>query len=57
VADAGDGIVGRCEVVEARRRNRRWPDAVNVRIVAESFQSGATVTAVALTCPPEVPSP
>ncbi len=47
MGDVGDGFVGRCEVVEARRRNRRWPDAVKARIVAESFQPGATVAAVA----------
>lgn len=47
MADCGDGFVGRCEIVEARRRNRRWPDDVKARIVAETFQPGATVAAVA----------
>ena len=47
MADGEDGFVGRCEVVEARRSNRRWPDAVKARIVAETFQPGATVAAVA----------
>ena len=47
MADGDDGFVGRCEVVEARRSNRRWPDAVKARIVAETFQPGATVAAVA----------
>ena len=47
MADVGDGFFGRCEVVGARRSNRRWPDAVKARIVAESFQPGATVAAVA----------
>lgn len=43
MADGEVGFVGRCEVVEARRSNRRWPDAVKARIVAETFQPGATV--------------
>ena len=47
MADVVDGFVGRCEVVEARRSNRRWPDDVKARIVAETFQPGATVAAVA----------
>ena len=47
MADGEDGFVGRCEVVEARRSNRRWPDAVKARIVVETFQPGATVAAVA----------
>ena len=45
--DGGDGFVGRCEVVEPRRRNRRWPDAVKARIVAESLQPGVRVVDVA----------
>ena len=47
MADVGHGFIGRCEVVEARRSNRRRPDAVKARIVAESFQPGATVAAIA----------
>ena len=43
----GEGFVGRCEVVEPRRGNRRWPDAVKARIVAESLQPGARVADVA----------
>jgi transposase len=31
----------------SRRRNRKWPDAVKARIVAETLRSGATVAAVA----------
>lgn len=47
MADGGDGYVGRCEVVEPRRGNRRWPVDVKARIVAESFQPGARVVDVA----------
>ena len=47
MADGGDGFVGRCDVVEPRRGNRRWPDHVKARIVAESFQPGARVVEVA----------
>ncbi len=47
MADGGDGFIGRCEVVEPRRGNRRWPDDVKARIVAESFQPGARVVDVA----------
>ena len=47
MADCGEGFVGRCAVVEARRSNRRWPDDVKARIVAETFQPGVTVAAVA----------
>lgn len=47
MADGGDGFVGRCEVVEPRRRNRRWPDDVKARIVAESLQPGVRVVDVA----------
>jgi len=43
----GEGFVGRCEVVEPRRRNRRWPDDVKARIVAESLQPGVRVVDVA----------
>lgn len=35
---ADDGFVGRYDVVEPRRGNRRWPDDVKARIVAESVE-------------------
>ena len=47
MADGGDGFAGRCEVVEPRRGNRRWPEALKARIVAESFQPGVRVADVA----------
>jgi len=48
MADGGDGFMGRCEVVEPRRRgNRRWSNEVKARIVAESFQPGVRVVDVA----------
>ena len=47
MADGGDGFVGRCDVVEPRRGNRRWPEHLKARIVAESFQPGARVVDVA----------
>lgn len=47
MADNLEGFVGRCEVVEPRRGNRRWPDDVKARIVAESFAPGARVVDVA----------
>lgn len=48
MADGGDGFMGRCEVVEPRRRGkRRWPTEVKARIVAESLQLGARVCDVA----------
>jgi transposase len=43
----GSGLVGRLEIVEPRRGNRRWPDDVKARIVAEGFQPGARVVDVA----------
>jgi transposase len=48
MADGGDGFRGRCEVVEPRRRGKRWwPAEVKARIVAESLQPGARVCDVA----------
>ena len=47
MADCGAGFTGRCEVVELRRGNRRWPDDLKARIVAESLQPGARVVDVA----------
>jgi len=44
---ADDGFVGRYEVVEPRRGNRRWPDDVKSRIVLESFEPGVRVADVA----------
>lgn len=41
------GLVGRLDIIEPRRGNRRWPDDVKSRIVAESFQPGARVVDVA----------
>jgi transposase len=43
----GSGLVDRLDIVEPRRGNRRWPDDVKARIVAESFQPGARVVDVA----------
>ena len=43
----GSGLVGRLDIVEPRQGNRRWPDDVKARIVAESFQPGARVVDVA----------
>jgi transposase len=43
----GNGFDGRLELVEPVRGNRRWPDDVKARIVAESFQPGARVVDVA----------
>jgi len=48
MADGGDGFVGRCEVVEPRRRGkRRWSTDMKARIVAESLQPGARAVDVA----------
>lgn len=47
MADGGEGLGGRCEVVERPRGNRRWPNDVKARIVAESFQPGVRVVDVA----------
>lgn len=47
MAGGGEGFVGRCEVVEPRRGNRRWPDEEKARIVAESLAPGARVVDVA----------
>ncbi|MEC9103046.1 MAG: transposase [Pseudomonadota bacterium] len=47
MAGIGEGFVGHCEVVEPRRGNRRWPDEVKARIVAESLAPGARVVDVA----------
>ena len=47
MADGGEGFGGRCEVVERPRGNRRWPNDVKARIVAESFKPGVRVVDVA----------
>ena len=47
MADGGDGFMGRCEIVEPRRRNRQWPAEVKAKIVAESYQPGARVVDMA----------
>ena len=48
MADGGNGFMGRCEIVEPRRRsNRRWPAEVKAKIVAESYQPGVRVVDVA----------
>lgn len=44
----GSGPLGRVEIVEPRLGvERRWPEEVKARIVAESFQPGAPVGEVA----------
>ncbi|MEI6799158.1 MAG: transposase [Pseudomonadota bacterium] len=43
----GIGLVGRLDIAEPRRGNRRWPDDVKAQVVAESFQPGAHVVNVA----------
>lgn len=47
MADGGEGFDGRFEVVDLPRGNRRWPNDVKARIVAESFQPGVRVVDVA----------
>ena len=47
MAGSVEGFVGSFEVVEHRRGNRRWPDEVKARIVAESLAPGARVVDVA----------
>lgn len=47
MAEGRDGFVGRCEVVEPRRGNRRWPLDLKARRVAESLQPGVRVVDVA----------
>ena len=47
MADGGEGFGGRFEVVARARGNRRWPDDVKARIVAETLLPGATVNGVA----------
>ena len=47
MSDGFEGFGGRFEVVERPRGNRRWPNDVKARIVAESFQPGVRVVDVA----------
>lgn len=47
MAGSVEGFVGQCEVVEPGHGNRRWPDEVKARIVAESLAPGARVVDVA----------
>jgi hypothetical protein len=51
MADGGDGFVGRFEVVEPRRGNRRWPDDLKARIVAEG---AVRLIRTSLSLPPHV---
>ncbi len=46
LASAGHGI-SRLEVLDGPTGRRIWPDEVKARIVAESFEPGATVAGVA----------
>ena len=46
LASAGSNI-GRLEVLEGPTGRRTWPDEVKAQIVAESFEPGAKVSAVA----------
>jgi transposase len=48
MSDGVEGFDGRFEVVERPGGNRRWPNDVKARIVAESFQPGVRVVDVAL---------
>lgn len=41
------GSVGRIDVLEGPSGRRRWPDAVKGQIVAESYASDASVSAIA----------
>jgi transposase len=47
MADGGDGFGGCIEVGRQTRGDRRWPEALKARIVAESCQAGARVVDVA----------
>ena len=48
MAEGGDGFVGRCEVVEPRRRGkRRWSNEMKARMVVESLQPGVRVVDMA----------
>ena len=47
MANGGEGFVGCVEVVRRTRGYRRWPEAVEARMVAESFQPGVRVVDVA----------
>ncbi len=41
-------VDGRIEIITGRERRRRWSTAEKLRLVAESEEPGASVTAVAL---------